>query len=147
MQRMDMRQAVRVFEQIRTLEPEDFKARAKIIDINFRLGQDSTAIDELDDFTAMLENSGKRRRAIEFLNEIIPEMPTKLELRKRLAELYVRDGKINDAVKQLDVIADAFLNAENVHGAITMINAIIALNPPNVADYKQVLAKLSNQLS
>jgi tetratricopeptide (TPR) repeat protein len=147
MQRLEMRHAVRVFEQIRTLEPEDFNARAKIIDINFRLGQDAAAINELDGFTSMLENSGKRGRAIEFLNETIPEMSNKLYLRKRLADLYVRNGEINDAVKQLDVIADALLNAENVHGAINMINAIIALNPPNVADYKHVLAQLSNQLS
>ncbi|MCJ7626245.1 MAG: tetratricopeptide repeat protein [Anaerolineaceae bacterium] len=145
MQRLEMRNAVRVFEQIRTLEPEDFKARAKIIDIYFRLGQDSTAITELDSFTSILENSGKRASAIEFLNEIIPEIPNKLDLRKRLADLYVRDGKVSNAVKQLDAIADALLNAENVHGAITMINAIIALNPPNAADYKQILAQLSNR--
>lgn len=139
MQRLDLRQAARVYEQIRTLEPEDPGARMHLIDLNFRLGQDSIAISEVDSFVQLLENAGKRAQAGTFLKEIIKEMPEKLELRKRLADLFVRDGKVAEAVEQLDHIADSLINAGNQRGAILMIKAIIALNPPNVTDYQKAL--------
>lgn len=144
LQRLDMRQAVRVFEQIRTLEPEDIEARLKLVDLDFRLGQDSPALSEVDGYISIVENSGKRSMAIEFLKKAIQEQPTKLELRKRLADVYGRDGKIVEAVEQLDSIANAFLNANNQRGAVMMLKSIIALNPPNIVDYQDALAQLQN---
>ena len=142
MQRLDLRKAIRIFEQIRTLEPEDTNARTRLVNLNFRLGQDNAAINELDSFVSLLENNGKRQEAVKFLNNMIQQLPDKLELRKRLADLYVRSGKNTDAVAQLDKIADLLMNAGNQNGAITMIKAIIALNPPNIEEYRQALAQM-----
>jgi tetratricopeptide (TPR) repeat protein len=144
LQRLDMRQAVRVFEQIRTLEPEDIEARLKLIDLDFRLAQDSPALSEVDGYVSLVENSGKRSKAIEFLKRAINEQPAKLELHKRLADVYVRDGKTVEAVEQFDMIADALLNANNQRGAIMILKTIIALNPPNVTDYQDALTQLQN---
>jgi tetratricopeptide (TPR) repeat protein len=55
MQRMDWRQALRVFEQIRILQPDDEKVRQNLIDINFRIGQESVGLNELDSFINFLE--------------------------------------------------------------------------------------------
>jgi tetratricopeptide (TPR) repeat protein len=142
MQRLDLRKAIRIFEQIRTLEPEDNNARSRLINLNFRLGQDNAAINELDSFVSLLENNGKRQEAVKFMKDMIEQLPDKLELRKRLADLYVRSGKNTDAVAQLDKIADLLMNAGNQNGAITMIKAIIALNPPNVEEYRQALLQM-----
>jgi tetratricopeptide (TPR) repeat protein len=144
LQRLDLRQAVRVFEQIRTLEPEDMEARLKLIDLDFRLGQDSPALSEVDGYISLVENSGKRSKATEFLIKAIQEQPAKLELHKRLADVYTRDGKVVEAVEQLDLIADALLNANNTRGAILILKTIIALNPPNAAEYQDALAHLQN---
>ncbi len=142
LQRLDLRQAVRIFEQIRTMEPEDIRARRSIIDLYFRLGQDVAALSEVDGFTALLEHSGQRNTAIEFLSDLTAERPESLELNKRLADLYVRDGKILLAVERLDMIADSLLNAGNREGAMAMLKAIIALKPVNVKDYQSALMKL-----
>jgi len=142
MQRLDLRQALRIFEQIRTLAPEDPIARTQLVLLNYRMGQDGPALSEADAFIALLENSGNRVRAIEFINGLINERPEKLELRKRLADLYVRDGKVTQAVEQLDVIAESLMAAGNRAGAMTMLQAIIAFNPPNVMDYRTLLAKV-----
>ncbi len=142
LQRLDLRQAVRVFEQIRTMEPEDMRARRAIIDLYFRLGQGVAALSEVDGFTALLEHSGQRATAMEFLNDLTNERPESMELNKRLADLYVRDGKILLAVERLDMIADALLHTGNREGAMTMLKAIIALKPVNVKDYQVALQKL-----
>ncbi|MEA4908154.1 MAG: tetratricopeptide repeat protein [Chloroflexi bacterium] len=141
-QRLDWRQAVRIFEQIRTLEPEDPEARTRLVELNFRLNQESAGLAEIESFTALLENSGKRQQAIDFLANLIPERPEMLELHKRLADLYIRDKQIPQAVLQLDTIADALLSAGNRPAAIAILQAIIRLNPSNVAEYQQALTQL-----
>ncbi len=142
LQRLDLRQAVRVFEQIRTMEPEDMRARRSIIDLYFRLGQGVAALSEVDGFTALLEHSGQRNTAIEFLGDLTNERPESMELNKRLADLYVRNGQILLAVERLDMIADSLLNAGNREAAMAMLKAIIALKPVNVRDYQVALQKL-----
>jgi tetratricopeptide (TPR) repeat protein len=145
LQRLDLRQAVRVFEQIRTLEPEDTRARRSIIDLNFRLGQEPAALSEVDGFTALLEHSGKRETAIEFLTDLTAERSDSMELNKRLADLYVRGGQVMQAVERLDMIADGLLNAGNRDGAAAMLKAIIALKPINVNEYRIALERLQRQ--
>jgi tetratricopeptide (TPR) repeat protein len=142
MQRLDLRQAVRVYEQIRTMMPEDENARFQLVSLNYRMGQDSVALTEADGYVALLENSGRRKKAIEFLQGIIADRPERLDIRKRLADAFVRSGNINDAIAQLDTIADALMVAGNRNGAMTMLNAIIAFNPPNVNEYRKALAKM-----
>lgn len=143
LQRLDLRQAIRVYEQIRTIEPEDMNARIQLVDLNFRLGQDNAATTEIDGYVGMLENIGKRTKSVDFLNALIVERGEKLEIRKRLADVLVRCGRIPDAAEQLDAIANAMLDAGNKSGAITMIKAIIALNPPNAKEYQDALAQLN----
>jgi len=142
LQRLDLRQALRIFEQIRTLEPEDIDARINLVTLNYRLGQDSAGMAEVEGFATLLENSGKRSKAIDFLNAVVAEQPEHQELRKRLADAYVRDGQVIAAVEQLDLIADARLNADDHDGAIAILEMIVNLNPPNVDEYRRVLEKM-----
>ncbi len=60
MQHLDWRQAVRVFEQLRTLEPDDKATRRNLIELNLRLNQPAQAVNELESFLAHLEAVGKR---------------------------------------------------------------------------------------
>jgi tetratricopeptide (TPR) repeat protein len=145
LQRLDLRQAVRVFEQIRTIEPEETRARRSIIDLNFRLGQEPAALSEVDGFTALLEHSGKREAAIDFLIELTADRPESLELNKRLADLYMRGGQVLQAVERLDMIADSLMNAGNREGAAAMLKAIIALKPMNVNEYRVALERLQRE--
>jgi tetratricopeptide (TPR) repeat protein len=142
LQRLDLRQAMRIFEQIRTLEPEDVDARVNLVTLNYRLGQDAAGLAEAEGFATLLENSGKRPKAIDFLGAIIAELPEQYELRKRLADTYMRDGQIIGAVEQLDVIADARLEEGNHDEAVAIMEMIINLNPPNVNDYRRALAQM-----
>ena len=139
LQRLDLRQAMQVFEQIRTLEQEDLDARRQLVGINYRLNQDQNALTEADSYVALVEGAGKRALAIDFLKMLIEEHPTRLEFRKRLSDVYIRNRQVAEAVEQLDAIADAFIAAGNRGAAISIVQSIIALNPVNVAEYHEVL--------
>ena len=142
MQRLDWHQAVRVFEQIRTMEPNDSTARARLVDLNFRLREDNVAFAELESFVNNLESSGESDKAEAFVQSTITDWDEKIELKRFLAELYARNKKISEAIEQLDVIASTMLESNNTPGAIQALERIISLNPPNIADYQSALGSL-----
>ncbi|MBI9044118.1 MAG: tetratricopeptide repeat protein [Anaerolineaceae bacterium] len=142
-QKLQWRQAIRLYEQIRTLEPGDAKARVKLVDLNFKLGQNDVAFLEIEKYIQFAESMGKRGNAIEFLNEVIIDHSEKVPLRTRLAELYIQNDQIKDAVEHLDVIADFQLSSGNQSAAIEILKQIIALNPSNVNEYIIALQNLN----
>jgi tetratricopeptide (TPR) repeat protein len=147
MQRLDWRQAQRIFEQLRTLEPDDVTVRKSLIDLDIRLSQLPQVSAEMDDFLAHLHSSGRRGEAIPFLEELVNEYPRQEILRRSLAEEYRQAGRIPDAAAQLEVVGDLFLNAGDREGAIQIIETIMAMNPPKMEHYRTLLAKIKSEAS
>ncbi len=145
MQRLDWRQALRLFEQLRTLEVDDAGIRKSLIDLNIRLNQPTQIAAELENYLSHLQSSGRRREAIPFLVDLVGEYPKQGLLRGVLAEEYRQAGRIPDAIAQLDALGDMLLDAGDRDGAIQAIEAILALNPPNIQDYKILLAKIRSE--
>lgn len=146
MQRLNLRQALRIFEQIRTIQPDDPNARTQLVTINFRLGQDAAAIKELDEYLSYLENTGKRAAAIQFINGLLIDHEDRLDLRRRLADLYARNQQVTEAVEQLDRVADGLLNEGKHLEAVNILETIIAMRPPNADDYKSALENLRRDM-
>jgi tetratricopeptide (TPR) repeat protein len=141
-QRVDWHQAIRVYEQIRTLEPDDANARTQLVDLDFRLGRDGTALNEVESFITLLENSGKLPQAVEFMQNLITNWPDRLDLRKSLAELLARNNQIKTAVDQLGIVANTLMDSGDVEGTTEIVERIISLNPSNMSEYQAALAKL-----
>lgn len=139
MQRLNIRQAVQIYEQIRTIQPDDVATRVQLVQLNFRLGQGPAAMSEVDSFIGLLESSGRRVQAIGFLNDLMVEQGSNLDLRRRLADLYSREGRITEAVAQLDAAAEGYIDAGKMMEAINMMETIIALHPQNIDDYQAAL--------
>jgi len=142
MQRLDWRTALRSFEQMRSLQPDDNATRVKIIDLNFRLGQEAAGLQEADQFVTQLETKNQPALAAGFLLALLDEYPEKLNLRRRLVDLYRRSHRIPEAVEQLDILADSYAKIGLNTQAAPVVEEIIALDPPNKAQYEKVLAAL-----
>ena len=100
MQHLDWRQAMRGFEQLRTLEPDDLSVRKNLIELNLRLNQQPQAIAEMENLMTHLDGAGRRLEAIPFLEELVKENPQQVPLRRALAEQYRQAKRIPDAVAQ-----------------------------------------------
>jgi tetratricopeptide (TPR) repeat protein len=144
MQRLDWRQALRIYEQIRTIQPDDMPVRKNLINLNLRLGQSTQAVAELESFLTYLESAGRRGEAIPFMEEMVNEEPKQPILRRALAEEYRQAERISDSVAQLDALGDLLLETGDREGAIQTIEAIIAMNPPEVAKYTTLLVKIKS---
>jgi len=142
LQSLDWRQALRVFEQIRNLQPDDEKARLTLIDLNLRLGQEAQAMAELDNYAIFLLNSKQVERAVKFVEQFVADNPRLAAPHRRLADLYRQMGRVGEAIEQLDTAGDILLEKGDKAGAIETVMAILALNPPNAIEYQAVLSRL-----
>jgi tetratricopeptide (TPR) repeat protein len=145
MQKLDWKQAIRVFEQIRTLRPDDENVRKNLIELNLRLGQTAQAYAELENYLAYLQSGNRGAQGIKFIEDLQQERPDDLLLKRALAQQYQQAGRIEDAVTQLDSIADAFLNAGRKEEAMVTINQILLMNPPRAEQYRQLLMQLQQR--
>jgi tetratricopeptide (TPR) repeat protein len=144
MQHLDWRQAVRVFEQLRTLEPNDLSVRKNLVELNLRLSQQPQANAELENLITHLDGANRRAEAIPFLLELVNENPQQPLLRRALAEEYRHAKRIPEAISQLDTLGESLLKAGERDAAVQVVESIIAMNPPNHARYQLLLEKLKS---
>jgi len=143
MQLLNWREALKEYEQIKTLAVGDEKARLTLIDLHFRLGNPKGAVSELDAFLKQLLAARNVHRAASVLEELSTNYPEDLTLLTRLARMYQDMGRKMEAIAQYEKLGELQLNAgQNVQAAET-IKAIIALGPDDPAPYQELLAQIS----
>ncbi len=142
MQSLDWRQALRVFEQIRSLQPDDEKARYRLVELNLRLNQEKQALSEMDQFIEYLLETHKHETAVAFMQTFAKENPQLVPIRRRLADLYRHLGRKKEAVAQLDAIGELLLEGGDRAGAIQIIDTLLGLEPANRDAYEQLLKEL-----
>ena len=108
-QRLDWRQALVVYEQVRTLAPDDELARTNLIDLNVRLGNDGKALAELDNFSSYLVSNAREAHAVAYMAKLVGENPNYVFARGRLAERYQQSGQVDKAVEQWDQVGEMLL--------------------------------------
>jgi tetratricopeptide (TPR) repeat protein len=143
MQRLDWKQAVRVFEQIRTLRPDDQAVRKQLVEVYTRMGMGQQATAELDSYLTYLDSIGKPGDAVPFLEDLIKEHSDLPLFRRALAAQLHRLGQTKEAVAQLDVLGESLLEAGKKEEAVDVIAQIVAMNPPNAAQYRSLLTQIS----
>jgi tetratricopeptide (TPR) repeat protein len=145
MQSLDWRNAIHVFEQIRTMEPEDSKARDMIFDLNIRMGQEDQAMSELDNYLNHLITVHRTTEALEYINNKIVENQAQPALYRRLADLYRLLGRKEEAISQLEMAKEMYIQAGNRKGAIESLMTILAFNPDNAKVYQRMLIDLQEE--
>jgi tetratricopeptide (TPR) repeat protein len=142
--RLDWRRALRVYSQIRTLDPSDEKARTNVIDLNLRLAQDEQAAQELDGHLEYLVQHDRGQDALTFIEDLAREHSGKSILHERLGEAYLAAGRKADAIAQFDALGEILLDAGHTGEAIRIIQRIITLQPPDIEGYQELLNNLRN---
>jgi tetratricopeptide (TPR) repeat protein len=141
-QRLDWRNAIKVYTQLNSLQPEEPSTRMKLIDLNLRLGQKSSAVSEADGYITQLNKKGQKDLPVGFMKEIVKEHPDILEFQKRLVELLINEKRIPDAIKELDSAAKALTDSGDKASAIQTLKLILQLNPPNSQEYQNAIDEL-----
>jgi tetratricopeptide (TPR) repeat protein len=143
MQRLDWRKALLVYEQLRTLAPNDETARLNLIQLNLRLNQEGKANGELENYLSYMNSRGRDDDAGNFLTTLVDENPRFVLGHRRLAEYYQQIGSRDEAIKAWNKVGELLVEAGDREGAKVAVRAILALNPANPERYQQFLKRLS----
>ena len=146
LQSLNSKEAVKVYEQMRSLSPLDPAPRIALVDLYQRLEMEPAAINEIDAYLKLLESENQSRAAEDFLDAILGEKPESEGLQRRMISYYAAQGKMNMAVEKLDALAEKLLVEKNTRGSIAVVEKIVNLNPANQLEYEQLLAELRRRL-
>jgi tetratricopeptide (TPR) repeat protein len=141
-QRLNWKQAIRAYQRIKRVEPENDKARSYLVDLHLKTGQKEEALQELDDLIDFHRGKGEAADTLALLQDMVQSRPDELAFHIRLARLYLELKKKREALAELDTIGELQLNSGMTQEAIRTIQAIIRLQPDNTADYQRLLAQL-----
>ncbi|PKN90320.1 MAG: hypothetical protein CVU45_03165, partial [Chloroflexi bacterium HGW-Chloroflexi-7] len=145
LQSLDLKQAIKILEQLRSLEPLESTTRATLIDLYLRIGLPSGAMNELDAFLRLLETAGHKERSERFLDALLEDRPDNIDIQKRLIRFYQTQNRQQEIIEKLDALAEKCLRQENRDGALATLQNLIELNPPNSNDYRRLYEELRNQ--
>jgi tetratricopeptide (TPR) repeat protein len=109
-----------------------------------RMGQQDRALSELESYITHLESQNKKEPALSFLEDLVREHDGQPLLKRTLAALLYRMGRMAEAIPVLDQLGEVLLEKGDKQGAMDVINQIVLMNPPNVEDYRALLNQMRN---
>lgn len=133
-------QAFVLLQELRQADPDDDEARYYLIDLYLRRGQTLEGESELSELLARHQKSPENVRAT--LVSLADAFPDNVMVHRELAQFYERRGENDKALEVLDDLGDRLLNAGKSAEAAAVVQEIIALNPPQVNDYRKLLLEL-----
>ncbi|MFQ5398978.1 MAG: tetratricopeptide repeat protein [Anaerolineae bacterium] len=142
MQRFDWKRALSCYKELRSLDPEDESTAITLVGLYYRVGQPASAVRELDNYLKQLVRSGRGKKVISILEDMVEQRPNDAHLVERLTRLYVQQKRVNDAARLLDRLGEAQLEAGETDKAIATIEKILNLRPPNAASYRKLLSQI-----
>ena len=89
-----------------------------------------------------MQSSNRVAQIVPFLEEVLNERPSDMLVKRALAQAYQQAGRVEDAVAQLDTVADTLLSVGKKEEAMMIVNQILLLNPPNSEQYRQLLSQI-----
>ena len=143
--RFDTRKAIKTYEEIIDLVPDDERAYRRLVDLYYTQNNAVEAIKNLDRLLGIYTKQRQISKIVQILEELVKHYPSDTGLRSRLAGIYSKTGRKADAISQLDALGELQLEAGMHSDARNTIKKIINLKPDNLNDYRKLLAKLDGK--
>jgi tetratricopeptide (TPR) repeat protein len=140
-QRGDWKRAVQTYEQIRRYDPTDEKAQLALIELYYQV-EPQRAVHEIDELIKEYRASKTLRKLAPIVEEQVRLHPQDMALIARAAQVCLESGLKAKGVEYLNQLGEMQLNAGLTKQAIATIRAIVAMNPPNVNDYRTLLTQI-----
>ncbi|MHC9542960.1 MAG: tetratricopeptide repeat protein [Vulcanimicrobiota bacterium] len=136
----ELDQAVEVARWIQMIQPENDKARMKIILINKRKGNVEEVVKQSLQLARLYIELGQSEQSIMLLQGAQEYVPDNLDIGLELAEMYMSHGNIQEAASQYRKIANAYLAHNQLEKAADAFRRMKVI----VSDDEQLLLTLGN---
>jgi pilus assembly protein FimV len=136
--------AIREYRKLLSDNPNDINTLNRIGDLYARIHKIDEAVDFFTQIAEQYSVEGFFVKAIAIYKKIIKLDPTRLEVYEKLAELYHKQGLVNEARTQYQVLADYYQKHANAASAIAVYQKMADLEPNNPT-YHVKLAEIYQQ--
>src|SRR5436305_8092364 len=130
-QRGKIEPAIREYRKLLADNPNDINTLNRIGDLYARIQRIDEAVDFFMQIAEQYSTEGFFVKAIAIYKKIIKLDPTRLEVYEKLAELYHKQGLVNEARTQYQVLADYYQKHDNAASAIAIYQKMADLEPNN----------------
>ena len=145
LQRLDWLAALKDYEEIIRIEPQDERAHLGLFRLYPRTGRAHLGVSALDKLLRIYLEGQKADKALAVLEDLIGGEPDNLPLRARAAQLYLNMGNRQKALEHLDVLGDLQLESGQKEAAVKTMEAILALNPENREAYATLYKEMTGR--
>lgn len=145
LQRLDWLAAIKNNEAILRIAPADERAYLALYRLYPRTGRPHLGLNALDKLIKLYLEARNVDRALIVLEDLIQNEPDSIPLRARGAQLYLNVGNRAKALEHLDVLGDLQLDAGQTEAAVKTVTAILALDPPNKANYMDLYREITGR--
>ena len=121
--------AIKEYRKLLAEFPNDVSTLNRVGDLYARINRNSEAIDLFTQIAEQYAGDGFFVKAIAIYKKIIKLDPTLLEVYEKLADLYHRQGMVNEARTQYQVLADYYQKHERTAAAIAIYRRMAELEP------------------
>ncbi|HVR97607.1 MAG TPA: tetratricopeptide repeat protein [Thermoanaerobaculia bacterium] len=136
--------AIREYKKLLVENPNDINTLNRVGDLYAKIQRIDEAIDFFSQIADQYSTQGFFVKAIAIFKKIIKLDPTRLEVYESLAELYHKQGLVNEARTQYQVLADYYQKHANAASAIAIYLKMADLEPENPT-YHVKLAEIYQQ--
>ena len=98
--------AVAVYKQILKLDPRLVEVHLKLAELYRQLGLMSDAMIHFESVATHFHREGKTKEALDTIRQLVELDPQNVATRIKLAELYSKEGMVEDAVNEFGVVCD-----------------------------------------
>ncbi|MGC9398399.1 MAG: tetratricopeptide repeat protein [Anaerolineae bacterium] len=145
MQRLAWLDAIKDYEEITRIAPDDERAHLALLRLYTRTNRPRQGMAALDRLIKRYLQTKRLSKALAVLEDLVDEQPASIPLRFRAAQLNLKAGKREAALRHLDVLGDLQLEKGQEQAALKTIQTIIQLNPPNAEAYAELYQELSGR--
>ncbi|HUP42515.1 MAG TPA: tetratricopeptide repeat protein [Thermoanaerobaculia bacterium] len=121
--------AIKEYRKLLADNPNDISTLNRVGDLYARIHLNNEAIDLFTQIAEQYAGDGFFVKAIAIYKKIIKLDPTLLEVYEKLADLYHRQGLVNEARTQYQVLADYYLKHDRSAAAIGIYRRMAELEP------------------
>lgn len=136
--------AIREYRKLIAEQPKDTNTLNRLGDLYARLYRIEEAVRLFGQIAAQYTDEGFFVKAIAIFKKIIKLDPTRLNVYEKLAELYHRQGLVNEARTQYQVLADYYVKQDNASSAGAIYQHMVELEPEDPS-HRAKLAELYQQ--
>ena len=140
-QKGQLERAVKEYQKLATLHKRDPKILNSLGDTYIKLKQVDNALEVFNDVADKYIKDGFYPNAIAIYRKMLRFKPDEIDVKLKLADLYVKVGMFSDAEFYYNQFADHFVHRGEIIKAIPAFEKICSINPENI-ELRKTLAEL-----